>query len=383
VEHTLHGAADKELQMRHVLITGGAGFIGSHLADALIARGDRVRVLDSLDPQVHGVTDRPLYLHDAVELRIGDVRDRAAVDAALAGVDAVVHLAAAVGVGQSMYAVEKYTSVNALGTAVLLEALAERRVQRLVVASSMSVYGEGRYVTEDGEVADACTRNLDMLRRGEWDPRDQEGRPLQPVPTPETKQPILESVYALGKYDQERLCLLLGRAYGIPTIALRFFNVYGPRQALSNPYTGVLAIFASRLMNERPPLIFEDGLQQRDFVNVADVVRGIVLAIDRTDVSDDVVNIGSGEPRTVRDITRSLADALNSDVAPDVTAQYRVGDIRHCFADISKAKALLGYQPQVSLDAGMRELTGWLASQQAEDRVSEAHRELVSRGLAV
>ena len=369
--------------MRHVLITGGAGFIGSHVADALIARGDRVRVLDSLEPQVHGAIDRPAYLHRDVELRIADVRDRQAVDAALRGVDAVVHLAAAVGVGQSMYAVEKYTSVNAVGTAVLLEALAERRVQRLVVASSMSVYGEGLYMTEDGEVAEACTRHLDDLRRGVFEPRDAHGRWLTPRPTPETKPPTLESVYALGKYDQERLCLLLGRAYNIPTVALRFFNVYGPRQALSNPYTGVLAIFASRLMHDRPPLIFEDGLQQRDFVNVADVARAIVLALDTPQVSDTVLNIGSGEAHTIRDIAQHLARALDSLVEPEITGQYRVGDIRHCFADISQASALLGYRPVVSLDDGLRELTAWLANQQAEDRVHDAHRELLARGLAV
>jgi dTDP-L-rhamnose 4-epimerase len=369
--------------MAHVLITGGAGFIGSHLADALIARGDRVRVLDNLDPQVHGASDRPAYLHPDVELRLGDVRERSAVDSALRDVDAVVHLAAAVGVGQSMYAVEKYTSVNVLGTAVLLEALAVRRVPRLVVASSMSVYGEGLYMTEDGHVADACTRQIDDLRRGDWEPRDQHGRRLIPLPTAETKPPSLESVYALGKFDQERLCLMLGRAYGIPTVALRFFNVYGPRQALSNPYTGVLAIFASRLLNGRPPLIFEDGLQQRDFVNVRDIARAIVLALDRHEVSGAVLNIGSGQALTVRQIARSLAESLGVDVDPDITGQYRVGDIRHCFADISRAASALNYRPEVTLTEGLRELTTWLADQEAEDRVTEAHRELLARGLAV
>jgi dTDP-L-rhamnose 4-epimerase len=245
------------------------------------------------------------------------------------------------------------------------------------------VYGEGLYATEDGRVADACTRRLEHLRSGDWEPVDHDGQRLTPLPTPETKPPSLESVYALGKYDQERLCLMLGRAYGVPTVALRFFNVYGPRQALSNPYTGVLAIFASRLMNGRPPLIFEDGQQQRDFVNVKDVARGIVLALDKREVTDTVLNIGSGLALTVCDIARTLAESLDSDIAPDITGQYRVGDIRHCFADISRAGAVLGYEPQVSLADGMKELTTWLAEQQADDRVNEAHGELVARGLAV
>lgn len=369
--------------MRHVLITGGAGFIGSHLADALIERGDRVRVLDSLDPQVHPGGRRPDYLRAEVDLRVGDVRDRATMDEALEDIDAVVHLAAAVGVGQSMYEVRKYTSINAVGTAVLLEALAARPVARLIVASSMSVYGEGLYMTDDGEIADACTRRLDDLKRGRWEPRDAAGRHLTPLPTPESKPPTLESVYALGKYDQERLCLLLGRAYGIPTVALRFFNVYGTRQALSNPYTGVLAIFASRLMNGRPPLIFEDGLQQRDFVNVLDVARAVVLALDAPHVDGTVLNIGSGQPLTILEIADSFAAALGSSVTPEITGRGRVGDIRHCFADIGRAAALLGYQPRVSLDEGLRELTAWLAEQQCVDRAPEAHRELRSRGLAV
>jgi dTDP-L-rhamnose 4-epimerase len=369
--------------MRHVLITGGAGFIGSYVADALIARGDRVRVLDALDPQVHVPESRPPYLHHDVELIVGDVRNPDMVARALRGIDAVFHFAAAVGVGQSMYAVEKYTSVNSLGTATLLECLSRQRVQRLVVASSMSIYGEGLYVTEDGRPAQPAPRSIADMQRGRWEPRTKTGEPLTPVPTPEEKVPSLESVYALGKYDQERLCLMLGKAYGIRTVALRFFNVYGPRQALSNPYTGVLAIFASRLLNGRPPLIFEDGLQQRDFVNVKDVARASLSALDRLEVTDTAINIGSGQARTVREIATVLAHSLGMNVGPEITGQYRVGDIRHCFADISRARQLLNYQPLVTLDQGLKELTAWLVSQQAEDRVAEAHRELLARGLAV
>ena len=258
---------------RSVLITGGAGFIGSHLADELLGTGDRVRALDSLDAQVHARGERPAYLSPDVELVRGDVRDPDAVRRALEGVDVVFHFAARVGVGQSMYELADYQSVNAHGTGVLLEALLDRPVAKLVVASSMSVYGEGAYAGPGGELLPAAERSREQLARGEWEPRGPTGEELRPVPTPETKPPSLASIYALGKYDQERMALIFGAAYGVPTVALRFFNVYGPRQALSNPYTGVLAIFASRLLNGKPPFVYEDGRQRRDFVSVYDVAR--------------------------------------------------------------------------------------------------------------
>ena len=367
---------------RRALVTGGAGFIGSHLADELLARGWSVRALDDLTPQVHGSAARPVYLHDDVELLHGDVRDEATVREALEGVDAVVHLAARVGVGQSMYELAEYTSANALGTAVLLEALAERPVERLVVASSMSIYGEGAYVTASGQPCPAVDRFRADLEQAEWEPRGPEGELLEPVPTPETKTPSLSSVYALGKYDQERLCLIVGEAYGIPTTALRFFNVYGPRQALSNPYTGVLAIFASRLLNGRPPLVYEDGLQRRDFVSVYDVARACRLALESDRAAGATLNVGSGRSVTVLEIAGRLASVLGVDVEAEVTGKFRAGDIRHCFADISKARALLGYEPEIELEDGMRELAGWLETQTADDRVEHATAELVSRGLA-
>ncbi|HTV03453.1 MAG TPA: NAD-dependent epimerase/dehydratase family protein, partial [Luteitalea sp.] len=318
----------------HILITGGAGFIGSHLADALIEAGHDVRALDILDPQVHGpARSRPRHLHPAVELQRGDVRDEMAVTRALDGIEAVYHFAAAVGVGQSMYEVEHYTSTNSGGTAVLLQALVRRPVARLVVASSMSLYGEGLYSRGDGTNVDDAERSLDHLRRGVWDVTD-EGAPLTPLPTPEHKRPRLSSVYALSKYDQERLCLLIGAAYGIPTVALRFFNVFGPRQALSNPYTGVLAIFASRLLNDRPPLIFEDGRQRRDFVSVHDVVQACLRALDAPDATGHAFNVGSGRSYAIADVAALMASALDTPIEPTLTGEYRVGDIRHCFADI-------------------------------------------------
>jgi dTDP-L-rhamnose 4-epimerase len=370
---------------KRILITGGAGFVGSHLADELLAHGYEVRALDSISPQVHGAdAARPSYLDREVELIPGDVRDRDAVRHALRGVDAVFHFAAMVGVGQSMYEIEQYTSVNNVGTAVLLEALAERPVEKLLVASSMSIYGEGFYRRPDGRPAAGVERSLEQLQRREWEVRSEDGEVLVPLPTPESKTPSLPSVYALSKYDQERMCLTVGRAYGIPAVALRFFNIYGTRQALSNPYTGVLAIFASRFLNDKPPLINEDGRQQRDFVNVRDVAACCRLALEKPQADGKAFNVGSGRPVTVAAIARRMADVLGKEhLQPEITGKYRVGDIRHCFPDISLAQDLLGYHPAVTLEEGLVELAGWLEGQVAIDRVEEARRELAARGLAV
>lgn len=368
-----------------ILITGGAGFIGSHLADELLRCGYRVRALDNLSPQVHGTASpRPGYLDPEVELVEGDVRDPAAVKAALEGADGVFHYAAAVGVGQSMYEIAEYTEVNNLGTAVLLEALIERPVEKLVVASSMSIYGEGLYRQSDGKLSGNVRRSREQLKRGEWEPLGVDGQPLQPLPTPERKVPDLASVYALSKYDQERLCLMIGEAYDIPVTALRFFNVYGPRQALSNPYTGVLAIFASRLLNDNPPLIFEDGQQQRDFVSVYDIARASRLAYESREANGEVFNIGSGTAYTINGIAAGMQEVLGKQqLAPEISGKYRVGDIRHCFADIDKARTLLGFEPQVVLEQGLAELAEWLPREQAEDKVSAARDELIARGLAL
>jgi len=296
-----------------ILVTGGAGFIGSHLADELLARGHRVRALDNLTPQVHGNRERPDYLADDVELQIGDVRDADAVRRALVGVDAVVHLAARVGVGQSMYEIADYTAENSGGTAVLLEAMLDAPPRRLVVASSMSIYGEGAYTTRDGAPAEAQERTRARLERDEWEPVGANGEALVPVPTPESKRPALSSIYALTKFEQERACLIFGAAYNLPTVALRFFNTYGTRQALSNPYTGVLAIFASRLLNDRPPLVYEDGLQRRDFVSVRDVASAICLALDRDEAAGHAINVGSGRSVTVDEVGQKLAETVGKE----------------------------------------------------------------------
>jgi dTDP-L-rhamnose 4-epimerase len=368
-----------------VLITGGAGFIASHLADALLARGYRVRAFDNLDPQVHGTAvERPVYLDREVELVTGDIRDPVAVRRALKGVDAVFHLAAAVGVGQSMYAIAHYTDVNNSGTAVLLEAIAAHPIERLLVASSMSLYGEGLYRRGDGSQCVVTERGLDQLRRGEWELRGPDGEVLVPIPTPETKLPSLASVYALSKFDQERLCLMIGRAYRIPTTALRFFNVFGPRQALSNPYTGVLAIFAARLLNGNRPKIFEDGHQRRDFVSVYDVAQACCLALERPEAADRIFNVGSGHSYSIRELAIRMAAVMGKGyLLPEITGKYRVGDIRHCFADIKLAREVLGYEPKTVLEDGLQELAEWVEGQTAADRVEQASAELSARGLTV
>lgn len=337
--------------MTRILCVGGAGFIGSHLCDELVKYDYQVRVLDGLSAQVHGASGNPPpYLHPAVEFINAFTMDEGVTRRALEGVDAVVHLGAVVGVGQSMYEVADYVYFNTYGTAVLLEAMMDRPIKKLIVASSMSVYGEG----------------------ANW--------AGEPVKTNEDHPPDLQSIYALTKYDQERLCLLWGRAYRVPTIALRFFNVYGPRQSLSNPYTGAVAIFASCLLNGKPPIIFEDGYQSRDFVYVGDVVKGIRLALE-SEVADEVINIGTGTRVTILTLAEGLSKELGIDILPTITGQHRVGDIRHCWADISKARELLGYEPEVGIVEGIRRLVPWLRSQVAIDRVEEHKQELEERGL--
>ena len=373
---------------KKVLITGGAGFIASHCAALLLQHNYDVKALDNLDAQIHGTECHPPnYLDRRVELVVGDIRSPRAVRRALADVDSVIHLAARVGVGQSMYEMADYTDVNGRGTAILLEAMIERAKKqpfdRLVVASSMSIYGEGMYRTADGGLVQDAQRNARHLKRAVWDPVDAAGRKLEAVPTPEIKAPSICSVYALSKYDQERLCLVVGGAYDIPTVALRFFNVYGPNQALSNPYSGVLAIFASRLLNDRPPLIFEDGEQCRDFVYVDDVAEACRLALVSDAAIGRALNIGSGSPVTVKEAARLLADTLGVPLEPEITGECRVGDVRHCFPDISAARAALGYRPRTTLAAGLQKLVRWLDGRIAVDRVGEARAALASRGLTL
>jgi dTDP-L-rhamnose 4-epimerase len=364
------------------LVTGGAGFIGSHLVADLVAAGDDVVVLDSLEPQVHG--DVAPQLPESVELIVGDVGDRESARRALAGAERVVHLAAAVGVGQSMYEIARYTERNTMQTAIFLEEMVAQNPmpERLVVASSMSIYGEGEYECPvHGRLAPPPRAEQQLLAR-QWElfcPTC--NAELSPVGTSETKALIPTSIYAINKRDHEELSLVTGAAYGVPTVALRFFNVYGPGQALSNPYTGVAAIFASRLMNGHSPMIFEDGRQSRDFIHVSDIVRAIRLALESDAAAGHAINLGTGRPTSVVQVAHALAAGLDSDLEPVLNSQYRVGDIRHCVADPTRARELLGFEAATTLEQGMSALVEWLAGQEAVDRVDAATSALAARGL--
>jgi len=366
----------------NILVTGGAGFIGSHLVDALVGYDHHVRVLDAVVEQVHGDAG-PQYLNPKAEFLQGDVCDAELVNRALEGVDVVYHKAAEVGVGQSMYEITRYVRANNLGTAILLEAIVKRRpqIKKLVVASSMSIYGEGAYACDACGPIQPKLRPLSQLLDRDWDVNcPQCSAKAKPVPTNEDKPLFPSSVYAISKQDQEQFCLVVGRAYDIPVVALRYFNVYGPRQALSNPYTGVCAIFSGCLLNNQKPAIFEDGNQTRDFVHVSDIVQANLLALETDRADYQALNIGTGFPISITEIALMLASGLNKDIKPEVTGKYREGDIRHCVADISRAKKLLGYEPKVRLADGIPELLEWVRQQQAAN-LTQATAELEQHQL--
>lgn len=372
------------MEKLHILVTGGAGFIGSHLVDALVEKGHRVRILDSLVPQVHG--DRiPEHLNKNAEFIRGDVCDPAAVAGALDGIDVVYHEAAEVGVGQSMYEITRYVKANDMGTAVLLEEMIKRpgQFRKLMVASSMSIYGEGAYFCGDcDKKVFPFLRSNGQLSEHKWEFTCKEcGGALRPIGTGEDKPLFPTSVYAVSKQDQEQYCLIVGRAYNIPTVAFRYFNVYGTRQALSNPYTGVCAIFSSRLLNDQRPLIYEDGGQTRDFVHVDDIVRANLLALETDKADYETINIGTGRAVSVHEIALSLARGLGKNIEPEMVGKYREGDIRHCVADISKAKDLLNYHPSIKLEDGLAALLEWVKDQTAVDHVEAAKTELAAHKL--
>jgi dTDP-L-rhamnose 4-epimerase len=372
---------------RKILVTGGAGFIGSHTVDALIEQcGDTVRVYDNLTPQVHGPNAmRPAHLHSDAEFIQGDVRDRDSLKKAMQGMDAVIHDAAEVGVGQSMYSIEQYVSTNVGGTATLWDILVNdsHSIEKVLVASSMSLYGEGRYLCEVHGVVTPVPRTEENMKAGRWECLcPQCGLAVKPSPTDEAKKLDSSSVYAQSKRDQEVYSLIIGKAHKIPTVACRYFNCYGPRQSLNNPYTGAGAIFCSAILNDKAPLIYEDGLQIRDLIHVKDLVRGKLLLLENEKADYGIFNIGTGVPTSILQLANTLIELLGRDFEPNVIGKFRNGDIRHCYGDISRIRKL-GFEPQISLREGLSDLSAWVQSQTSVSDVEKAHQVLVEKGLVV
>lgn len=376
---------------RHVLITGGAGFIGSHLVDVLLERGFDVTVLDNLHPQVHADAELdadgwPVYLNPAARRIRGDVLTKGVFQRSLAGVTHLVHLAASVGVGQSMTNIVDYTRNNVQAAAVMLEVLSNTRhtVRRMAVASSMSIYGEGEYINPaTGQSVAPEMRTHAQLKARDWAMRVG-GERLEPIPTTEMKLLQPASIYAINKRDHEEMFLAVGRALEIPTVALRLFNAYGSRQALSNPYTGVAAIFISRLLNDQPPLVFEDGEQLRDFVHVLDCADAFAAVLESELPIWDAFNVGSGRQITVAGLAGVLARLLGKNIAPERLNRYRVGDVRHCFPSIKKIERTFGFRPRRDFETGMEELIAWVErARRPIDRAPKSLAELAAHRLVV
>ena len=372
--------------MKKILVTGGAGFIGSYIVDNLIEKGNVVIIFDNLEPQVHPNGQKPDYLNkDAVFIE-GDVRDIDALAGAVEGVEQVYHMAAAVGVGQSMYQIAKYIEVNTTGTANLLDVLTNRKnsVEKLVVAASMSSYGEGKYACREHGTQFPDLRPESQMQSRNWELLCPVcGEIMLSLPTDEDKPQICNSIYALTKKDQEEMVLMWGNAYNIPTAALRFFNVYGPRQALSNPYTGVCAIFMSRIKNDKPPVIYEDGLQSRDFISVKDIARACINVMNDSNADHRVFNVGTGKPTSIKEIAETLAKIYGKEISPDITYSFRKGDVRHCISDPSRIREAVGFTPEIELTQGLRELAEWTEKADAADHFDTAAAELAQKGLIV
>lgn len=369
---------------KNILVTGGAGFIGSHLVDGLIDRGYRVRVMDNLYRQIHPTGKLPSYFNFKAEFIKGDVTNRRDWDKAITGIDAVFHLAAAVGVGQSMYEIEHYVKVNSLGTAILLDYLANKKhtVKKIIVAASMSSYGEGEYHCLSCGRVRPPLRSESQLKRRDWEVHCPFcNTVLKAIPTNEDAKQFANSIYAIGKKDQEEMVLNIGLAYSIPAVALRYFNVYGSRQSLSNPYNGVAAIFISRIKNGKPPIINEDGLQTRDFVHVRDVTAANILALEKESANYKVYNVGTGVPITIKDVAGTIALLLKSKVRADITYKVRKLDVRHCFADISRISKDTGWKPTVKFSEGLLDVIEWGKGEKAVDRMEYALKQLQKRGL--
>jgi dTDP-L-rhamnose 4-epimerase len=369
--------------MKKVLVTGGAGFIGSHLVDELVKRNYEVIVIDSIDKQVHpeGI---PEYINLKARYIFEDIRKKKTLEEIVKEVDYIFHFAAKVGVGQSQYQIREYVDVNVIGTANLLDILVNKKnnVKKLIVASSMSIYGEGLYRCEKCGNIKPELRNFTEEKIDDWEPKCPFCKSnITPIPTPEEVLTKPNSIYALSKREQEEMSILIGKTYNIPVVSLRFFNVYGPRQSLSNPYTGVCAIFLSRIKNEKSPVIFEDGLQTRDFIWVGDVVKACILSMEKENANYEIFNVGSGKPTSIFEIANLLIKLLGKNLKPEITYKFRKGDVRHCYADISKIREKIGFEPETTLEEGLKKLIEWAKKTKAVDKFEKAHQELKKKGL--
>ncbi|OGG12798.1 hypothetical protein A3D77_07110 [Candidatus Gottesmanbacteria bacterium RIFCSPHIGHO2_02_FULL_39_11] len=372
------------MKYKKILVTGGAGFIGSHLVDGLIKKGYRVRVMDNLFKQIHPSGKLPDYFNKKAEFFKGDVTKREGWKTALKEIDVVYHLASAVGVGQSMYEVEHYVKVNSLGTALFLDILANENhsVQKIIVAASMSSYGEGTYHFEGKGLFQPPLRNEKDLKKGDYNVYYPGTRIMgEPRATSEDVKQNSNSIYAIGKKNQEEMILVFGKAYGIPSVAMRYFNVYGPRQSLSNPYNGVVAIFQSRVKNNKLPIINEDGTQTRDFIHVTDVTAANIKAMEEDSANYEVFNVGSGNPISISEVARILIQLNGKKFKSDITGKIRKLDVKHCFADITKIKKLLGWNPTIRFEEGLKEVLKWSEGEKAEDKLDFALSQLEKRGL--
>jgi dTDP-L-rhamnose 4-epimerase len=377
---------ENTMATKKILVTGGAGFIGSHLVDRLIQAGHQVTVFDSLDSQIHPQNEPPTYLNPKAIFLRGDVRHLSELENALQDIEIIYHLAAAVGVGQSMYQIDRFVETNTSGTAKLLDLVVNKpnKVQKIIIASSNTIYGEGKGICPRCGPVFPKLRPKSQLERKDWEVRCPHcNEILKPCPTDETTPANCTSIYALAKKDQEDMAMMIGNAYGINTTVFRFFLVYGSRQALSNPYTGVCAIFSTNLLNGNPPQIYEDGNQSRDFVHVDDVCQGLMLGMTNSAAKHEIFNIGSGEKITIREVAEILAEKINPKIHPKITQQFRSGDIRHCLSDISKISTKLGYKPKYTFRMGIGELIDWVKNLDIpiQDRTAVATKELEEKGL--
>jgi dTDP-L-rhamnose 4-epimerase len=373
--------------MKNILVTGGAGFIGANLCEQLVAKDYTVTILDNLSPQIHGLSDSSLYkrVKNITNFIKGDICNKNDWEKALKGQDAVIHLAAETGTGQSMYEIAKYNHVNIVGTSHLLDLLANKKhnIKKVILASSRAIYGEGKYRCEKHGVVCPDARILENLKKRNFNLICNKCKlELQLLATDEKSKIHPSSIYGITKQQQEQMILLIGKSIGIPTVALRYQNVYGPGQSLKNPYTGILSIFSTRILNGNEIEIYEDGKESRDFVFIDDVIEATILALEKNQVNGEVINVGSGVPTTILKVAMTLKTLYNSNVNITVSNKYRLGDIRHNYADLTKIKNSLGFKPKYDFITGITKFVDWVKTQEIkEDKYESSVEELKQRGL--